>query len=368
MERCGIRMDKLTEAREIIDEVDSRMAELFVRRMQAAELIAEHKLSHGLPVEDKVREDAMKVRLSARIPPVYRPYYEGFLTSLITESKKYQTLLMQGMRTAFCGAAGAFAHIAAERIFPGCAAVPCPDFASAYRAVETGDCAAAVLPIENSFVGDVGTVMDLMWRGPLSVSGIYDLPLDQSLLALPGVHLEDVREVRSHPQALAQCASFLADKGWRVSEAASTASAARELAASGRRDTAVIAARETAALYGLSVLADGINDSRTNTTRFAVFTAAAAVPRAGDGHFVLLFSTKNEPGALRDAISVIGGRHFNLKCLKSYPTGGQNWTYWFYTEGDGDLSTPAGQEMLSSLAGVCEKVRLLGSFGKETVL
>ncbi|MCQ2428725.1 MAG: chorismate mutase [Clostridia bacterium] len=361
-------MDKLTKAREIIDEVDARMAELFVRRMEAAELIAAYKKEQGLPVEDKAREAEMTGRLAVHVPAALRPYYKGFLASVIGESKKYQTLLMQTTRTAFCGAEGAFAHIAARRIFPSCVTVPCPDFASAYRAVETGDCSCAVLPIENSFAGDVGAVMDLAYRGSLSIGGIWHLPLDQSLLALPGTRMEDIREVRSHPQALSQCMPFLKKKGWRLSEAASTASAARELAASGRTDTAVIAARETAELYGLCVLADRINESRTNTTRFAVFTRAPAVPRPQDKHFVLMFNTKNRPGALGDAISVISGHDFNLKCLKSHPTGEENWAYYFYTEGDGDLSTPAGQQMLTALSRVCDKVKLLGSFGEEITL
>lgn len=361
-------MDKLTEAREIIDEVDSRMAELFIRRMQAAGVVAAHKAENGLPVEDKAREAEMLARLSARVPDEYRPYYESFLTALIGESKKYQTLLLDGRRVSFAGAEGAFAHAAALRIFPHCSAVSCPDFASAFREVETGGCSAAVLPIENSFAGDVGSVMDLAWRGRLSVAGIYDLPLDQSLLALPGVKLEDVREVRSHPQALAQCAAFLSGKGWRLSEAASTASAARELAGSGRRDAAVIAAREAASLYGLAVLLDRVNDSRTNTTRFAVFTAAEAAPKPGDRHFVLMFSVKNRPGALGDAVSVIAGHGFNLRCLKSHPTGETNWSYYFYTEGEGELSSPEGRQMLTGLRAVCDRVRVLGSFAAETTL
>ena len=132
----------------------------------------------------------MIARNTERLPPAYRPYYRNFLVGTITDSKRYQRLLVSGLRVAYSGVEGAFAHVATMRIFgePG-EKVACPDFATAYRSVESGACHCAVLPIENSYAGDVGQVMDLAWRGSLTISGIYDLPLSQCLLAKPGVTL-----------------------------------------------------------------------------------------------------------------------------------------------------------------------------------
>lgn len=364
----GARSD-IAEARKNIDRIDREMAELFAERMQAAAVVAAYKEEHGLPVEDKAREAEMIARNTERLPPAYRPYYRNFLVGTITESKRYQRLLVSGLRVAYSGVEGAFAHVATMRIFgePG-EKVACPDFATAYRSVESGACHCAVLPIENSYAGDVGQVMDLAWRGSLTISGIYDLPLSQCLLAKPGVTLAEVREVVSHPQALAQCQPYLRRHGWIQTTAVNTAVAARTVAAGERREVAVIAARETADLYGLQVLENDINEQKSNTTRFAVFSPAACEIKPSDNHFVLLFSCKNQPGALGDAISVISRHDYNLKCLKSHPTGVENWAYYFYAEGEGNLGTEAGQTMRRELERVCNSVRVLGSFSGERML
>ena len=364
----GARSD-IAEARKNIDRIDRKMAELFAERMQAAAVVAAYKEEHGLPVEDKAREAEMIARNTERMPPAYRPYYRNFLVGTITESKRYQRLLVSGLRVAYSGVEGAFAHVATMRIFgePG-EKVACPDFATAYRSVESGACHCAVLPIENSYAGDVGQVMDLAWRGSLTISGIYDLPLSQCLLAKPGVTLAEVREVVSHPQALAQCQPYLRRQGWIQTTAVNTAVAARTVAAGERREVAVIAARETADLYGLQVLENDINEQKSNTTRFAVFSPAACEIKPSDNHFVLLFSCKNQPGALGDAISVISRHDYNLKCLKSHPTGVENWAYYFYAEGEGNLGTEAGQTMRRELERVCNSVRVLGSFSGERML
>lgn len=364
----GARSD-IAEARKNIDRIDREMAELFAERMQAAAVVAAYKEEHGLPVEDKAREAEMIARNTERLPPAYRPYYRNFLVGTITESKRYQRLLVSGLRVAYSGVEGAFAHVATMRIFgePG-EKVACPDFATAYRSVESGACHCAVLPIENSYAGDVGQVMDLAWRGSLTISGIYDLPLSQCLLAKPGVTLAEVREVVSHPQALAQCQPYLRRQGWIQTTAVNTAVAARTVAAGERREVAVIAARETADLYGLQVLENDINEQKSNTTRFAVFSPAACEIKPSDNHFVLLFSCKNQPGALGDAIFVISRHDYNLKCLKSHPTGVENWAYYFYAEGEGNLGTEAGQTMRRELERVCNSVRVLGSFSGERML
>ena len=364
----GARSD-IAEARKNIDRIDREMAELFAERMQAAAVVAAYKEEHGLPVEDKAREAEMIARNTERLPPAYRPYYRNFLVGTITESKRYQRLLVSGLRVAYSGVEGAFAHVATMRIFgePG-EKVACPDFATAYRSVESGACHCAVLPIENSYAGDVGQVMDLAWRGSLTISGIYDLPLSQCLLAKPGVTLAEVREVVSHPQALAQCQPYLRRQGWIQTTAVNTAVAARTVAAGERREVAVIAARETADLYGLQVLENDINEQKSNPTRFAVFSPAACEIKPSDNHFVLLFSCKNQPGALGDAISVISRHDYNLKCLKSHPTGVENWAYYFYAEGEGNLGTEVGQTMRRELERVCNSVRVLGSFSGEQML
>ena len=113
------------------------------------------------------------------------------------------------MKIAYSGIKGAFAHIAAKRIFPGDELVSFGDFRSAYEAVEKGECDYAVLPIENSYAGEVAQVNDLMFQGSLVLNGVYTLNVQQNLLGLPGAGLSDIKQVISHPQALEQCSDFI---------------------------------------------------------------------------------------------------------------------------------------------------------------
>lgn len=361
-------MDLLKEARAEIGEIDREMAALFTRRMAAAARVAAYKKEHGLPVLNAAREQTLTARNLLRVPPDLRPYYRGFFEAVLCASRNRQTALLSGMRIAYSGVPGAFAHTAARRIFPAGEAVAFPDFESAYRAAERGECHAAVLPIENSYAGDVGQVLDLAFAGPLSVSGVFDLPLSQYLLARPGVNLPDIREVVSHPQALSQCAPFLRAHGFTLTQAENTAMAAKKVAGSARRDLAAVGSREAAALYGLSVLGGEINEQRHNTTRFAVFSPAEVKIGENDRRFLLLFTTKDAPGALGEAISVISRRHFNLTALKSHPTGSKIFAYYFFVEGEGNLGTPEGRGMLSDLLSLCSTVRVLGSYGQEKVI
>ena len=149
--------NKLEEARKIINEVDAQMAELFVKRMRAAELIYEHKKEYGLPILDQKREDQVIAGNSGRIEDdMIRGYYMDFLRNVMAISRAYQYRMQSGLNVAYSGVPGAFAHIAAGRIFPESNRVSCRDFKAAYDAVVRGECDAAVLPIENSYAGEVG--------------------------------------------------------------------------------------------------------------------------------------------------------------------------------------------------------------------
>lgn len=363
-----IQMNNLQNARRSIEKIDAEMAELFEKRMKAAEVVAEFKRENALPIEDKKREAELTAKNSEFVSFEYQPYYESFIQNVMDVSKKYQKRVLEGMRIAYSGVEGAFAHIAARRIFRCGETVSCPDFDSAYKAVEEGACDCAVLPIENSYAGDVDRVLDLAFHGNLTVSGIYDMPLGQSLIAKQGTDIDDITEVRSHPQALSQCMPYLKRHGWRLTQAVNTAVAAKSVAEGDRKDIAVVASKDTAELYGLKILQEDINENKNNTTRFAVFTRAECKVSPKDEHFLIMFTTKNEPGSLGGAIAVIGEYRFNLRSLKSRPTGNENWEYYFYAEGEGNIDSLDGRKMIHDLKKLCENVKIIGSFSDEKVL
>ncbi|MBR3306273.1 MAG: bifunctional chorismate mutase/prephenate dehydratase [Lachnospiraceae bacterium] len=275
---------------------------------------------------------------------------------------------MENRCIAYSGIPGAYAAIAASKIFPGEELKPYPSFAAVFDAVSKGECGRGVLPIENSYAGDVSQVMDLLYFGELYIHGIYELPIYHNLLAVKGASLEDIKCVTSHPQALDQCAGFIEKGKLMRKEAVNTAVAAREVAERADISVAAIASTETAEIYGLDILARNINESDDNATRFAVVSGRKEPEDAVREAFSMILIVKNEAGAFAKAITAIGDNGFNMRAIRSRPMKSLPWNYYFYVEGEGDLESEAGRKMIKDLEPSCEKVRILGNYAGERVL
>ncbi|MBQ2316583.1 MAG: chorismate mutase [Clostridia bacterium] len=359
-------MNELSAAREIINETDAKIAELFEKRMDAAGLVAKYKREHGMIIDDFAREEQLIAKNLELIKnEEYKSYYINFLRAAIDVSKAYQHRLIDGMRVAYSGVEGAFANIVAERIFPDANCIGFPDFKAAYNSVLSGECDCALLPVENSYNGDVGKVMDLAFFGSLVVNGVYEADIIQNLLGVKGATLGDIKQVISHPQALGQCAAYIEKHGFTTVEAVNTAVAAKQVAEAGALHIAAIGSEEAAEKFGLTKLESHINESNVNTTRFAVFSRSAKAPAVNDNHFIMLFTVNNAAGSLGRAVSVIGEHGFNLKALKSRPTKELVWEYYFYAEGEGNINSDQGKAMLADLSECCSNLKILGSFEKE---
>ena len=357
--------DKLTEARKAINEIDAKMAELFVERMKAAELVAEHKKEHGLEILDAVREAEVIRRNSALVADeTYREYYVNFLKSTMSVSRAYQTRLLEGMKVAYSGTEGAYAHIAATKLFPSAMKIGYGSFDEAYAAVESGECDVAVLPIENTYNGDVGQVTDLMFSGSLYVNNVTELAISHDLLAPKGTKLEDVKTVISHPQALGQCHAYIVKHGFEEIEFSNTALAAKHVAALNDGKSAAIASAEAADIFGLEVLENNVNASRSNTTRFAVFSRSKKNHSASDERVrsIIFFTVKNKAGALSKAIEIIGKYGFNMGALRSRPMKELMWEYYFYVEAEGNLDSENGKKMMEELASHCDRLKSVGAY------
>ena len=354
--------NKLEEARKIINEVDAQMAELFVKRMRAAEMVYEHKKEYGLPILDQKREDAVVEKNSALVDDeILKGYYIDYLKYTMSLSRAYQYRMQGGLKVAYSGVEGAFAHIAAGRIFPDAVRVSKNDFNSAYSAVEKGECDVAVLPIENSYAGEVGQTIDLIFAGNLYINGIYELEVHQNLLGVKDATIEDIKRVTSHPQALSQCHDYIEMRGFVAEEANNTAVAAKAIAEANDRSFGAIASAETAEIYGLKILEANINKSGENTTRFAVVSKVKA-SSPSLSNTVLMFSVKHEAGSLASAIDIIGKYGYSMTALRSRPMKKHSWQYYFYVEIEGSTATDNGAKMLAELSGVCDKLKVAGTF------
>lgn len=359
-------MNELEASRLEINAVDKEMAALFEKRMRLVGRILAWKKEKGLPILDADREAKVIASNLANVSdPVMQEYYVLFLKEVMKVSKAYQGRLMNGMKVAYCGVPGAFAYIAARKLFPDAEPVSFPDFPSAYRSCEEGVCDAALLPVENSYAGDVGGVMDLAYSGSLNINMMAELDITQNLLGVKGAALSGIKKVISHPQALAQCASYICEKGFAEEEAGSTSEAARQVALGADPSVAAIASLETASLYGLEVLERRINTSGSNTTRFAVFSRAGSieggVPAQGE-HFILVFTVRNEAGALAKILNIIGSHGFNMSNLHSRPSSGALWKHYFFAELEGSAVSENGRDLLRQLETVCDRLKLVGTY------
>lgn len=364
-------MNQLENARSEINRIDKEMAELFEQRMITVREVAEYKKERGMQIFDESREKAIIERNQAYIKDdTLKSYYVRFLQDMMDVSKQYQHQLIAGARIAYAGIEGAYANIAARKIFPDGNMISFPSFGAAYDAVVSGDCEFAVLPIENSYAGEVGQVMDLMFSGNLYVNGVYSLKVSHNLLAVKGARMEDIKKVISHPQALDQCAIYIENHKFEKIQSSNTAKSAKQVAEMGDKTVAAIASSETAELYGLEVLDHDINESDWNATKFVVFSRVGNNSLAGKHYdsFMMMFTVKNEAGALADAITTIGKHGVNMRVLRSRPLKGLAWQYYFYVEADAKLDEASGKEMMDDLQKHCEMLKILGSYPIEGTL
>ena len=360
-------MQDLETIRKEIDTIDAQMAALFEDRMELSRQICEFKMEHALAVSDPAREEQLIQRNAARISDRgIREYYVNFEKSVLRLSRSWQNRLMNGLKVAYSGVPGAFAYIAAARMFPGAKLVAYPDFEQAYRSCETGETDVVVLPFENSFAGEVSTVTDLMFSGSLYVNQAIEVEAEQNLLGLPGVDKSQIRTVYSHPQALAQCADYIKRHQLETRDISNTALAAKKVAEEQDPSLGAVGTAEAAELYGLEVLEARINTSRTNTTRFAAFSRVLNLDttnkRQMGKHFILMYTVKNEAGALAQTLNIIGAHNYNMYNLHSRPMKELLWSYYFFVELDGDIATEEGSSMMHELAPLCDRLKLVGSF------
>jgi len=289
-----------------------------------------------------------------------KEFYVSFLKSTMDISKRYQHRILEGANVAYSGVEGAFAHIAAGRIFPDGKRISYPDFKSAYEAVEKGECDCAVLPIENSRAGEVGQVIDLIFSGTLYVNGLYSLDIRHNLIGLADASEKDIVKVISHQQALDQCASYIRNQGYKAEGCENTARAAKLVADMGDKSLAAIASRETADLYGLKVIRENINEANDNTTRFVVLSRTLCTEKRD--HSIIVFTVPDEAGALAHAINVIGHHGYSMRSIKSRAMKDLIWTYYFYVEIEGDLQSRRGRYMLDELSDCCDRLKMIGTY------
>ncbi len=359
-------MNELDNIRKRINEIDKQMASLFEERMKNAKSVAEYKVKYAMPILDETREKRIiENNVNYIEDDTIREYYVRFLQNNMDLSKDYQARLIKGLKVAYSGVVGAFAYIAAKKMFPEAEYIAYPNFTEAYNAVLSGECDTCVLPLENSFAGDVGVVMDLIFSGSLYINQVIELDVIHNLLVKKGTKLEEIKKVISHQQALNQCLEYIEKKGFEKEEVSNTALAAKLVSNSTDNTVAAIASSDTGQLYDLEILESHINSSNNNTTRFGTFSRCLNTNVKSDKmgeHFIIVFTVKNEAGALAKTLNIIGSHGFNMRNLRSRPMKELIWNYYFYVELEGNIKSAEGEEMMRALNIFCDKLKLVGTY------
>jgi prephenate dehydratase len=266
------------------------------------------------------------------------------------------------MSIAYQGEPGAYSEAAALRFDARADVVPCVTFEEVFAAVDGGRTDHGILPIENSIGGSIHRNYDLLVEHELSIVGEVTLRVTHQLLGVPGMALADVRRIYSHPQALAQCERFLQGlHGVEIVANYDTAGSAKLVRDEGANDAAAIASTRAAEVFGLSVLASGIQDYEENITRFLI-VSRSAVPLGEPDKTSLVFTLPNEPGGLFKALSVFALRNIDLTKLESRPIRGRAFEYLFYVDVAVPRADPQCERALTHLEELASSVRVLGSY------
>jgi prephenate dehydratase len=273
------------------------------------------------------------------------------------------------MKVAFQGESGAYSEQAVFNYFGEVETLPCESFDAVFDAVNAKRVDAGLIPIENSLAGSIHQNYDLLLRNQLYIVGEHLLRVRHCLITMPGVKKEEIKKAISHPQALGQCAGYLRSHGIKPEQVYDTAGSVKLLKESGALDTAAIASRRAAELYGMQILEEGIEDNAENYTRFLAIRTEAVVPAAlsaskgeSEAKTSIVFTLKNQPGSLFKAMSVFALRDIDLTKIESRPLQGKPWEYLFYVDFIGSAQDEVVKRALDHLGEYALTLRVLGSY------
>ncbi|XP_023533838.1 arogenate dehydratase/prephenate dehydratase 1, chloroplastic-like isoform X2 [Cucurbita pepo subsp. pepo] len=308
-------------------------------------------------------------RSNKDIAPFARPLSVSSKSAYPDDNKK--------VRISFKGLPGSHSEDAALAAYPNCESVPCNEFEDAFKAVELWIADKAVLPIENSSGGSIHRNYDLLLRHRLHIVGEVQITTNLCLLALPGVRAEQLKRVLSHPQALSLSDNALNRLGVVRENVDDTAGAAQYVALNNLRDAGVVAGARAAELYGLNILAEGIQDDLGNVTRYLVLAREPIIPRTDRPYRTSIVFTLDEgPGVLFKVLALFALRDINLTKIESRPQrncplrvvddsnmgSAKYFDYLFYIDFEASMAEPRAQLVLGHLQEHATFLRVLGCY------
>lgn len=285
--------------------------------------------------------------------------------SFIAATAQYNTKFSTSPLVGYQGVAGAFSEQACRNFFSDdVKTIGYPEFEDVYVALKNGDIEYGVLPIENSSTGAINDNYDLIRKYGFYIVGETAVNVDQCLMGIPGTKIEDIREVYSHPQGLAQSSEyFYTHRYMNPMPYKDTAMAAQFVAQTKDCTKAAIASRLACELYGLEMLAPAIQNNKKNRTRFMVVARDFITPLDADKVSVV-FTLPHVVGSLSNMLQITTLYGVNLEKIESRPIGEENWTYYFYIDFDGNIREKRIAKAIAEMKDKAKTFRLLGNYKK----
>ena len=377
---------ELNNYREHLDTIDKELLRLFTERMAIAGEIAQWKQQNSMPVLD-LRREKEKLRAMEEMSPEDLKEYSVSLFSLMMElSRSYQNRIIhpasaetlaieQALKetpqlfpetaiVACQGVEGAYSGIACEKLFKRPSIFYFSSFDAVFSAIEKGLCRYGVIPVENSTAGTVNAVYDLMRKHDFRIVRSVRVKIDHNLLVKPGTKLEDIREIYSHAQAIAQCSAFLQSMpNVKVIPCENTAVAAKKVAESLDKGIAALSSRSCSKLYGLEILKADVQDSGNNHTRFICISKNLEIYPGAD-RTSLMMVLPHEPGSLYRLLSRFNALGINLTKLESRPMPERSFEFMFYFDLDTSVYSPRFIQLMGELPDISEEHEYLGSYSE----
>ncbi|MEM1658784.1 MAG: prephenate dehydratase [Candidatus Jordarchaeales archaeon] len=361
----------LRELRSKVDAIDEKLIELLAERMNLIKEIAHVKSRLKLSIRDVQREAEIMSHIEklAEEKGLDWDFVQEIFTRILRKGREIEGEIRKNiLRVAYLGPRGTFTEEATKKFFNNVEAelIPITTISGVISMVEKGHADMGVLPIENSVEGSVTTTLDLLVRSNVKICGEIILPVEHCLIGKEKIDFKEITAVYSHPQALAQCRNFLAKNlpQARLYETSSTAEAVRLVALSDSYDIAAIGSAAAAELYGLLVLARGIQDEQTNETRFAVIGMKDMPPTGEDKTSIAIFLLQDRPGALCEVLEEFKERNINLTRIESRPSKKILGDYIFFIDLEGHIAQPEVKESIEKIKLKAGSVKILGSFPK----
>lgn len=372
-------MKDLTEIRAEIDKIDNELIELFKRRMDCSKAVGLYKKENNIAVLNQTREneilDVVEKKggeygsharlLFSNIMELSRSLQHNIVGSgkklredIVNADSKMRT---SDVKVGYQGIKGANGHEATLRLFPDCETVNYKTFSDVFNAVDTGEVAYGVLPVENSTAGSVSAVYDLILKHRFYIVNALDLPIDYCLAGLKQSEFSDIEKVWSHPQSISQCANYIAKNNFEATPFENTAVAAREVAREKRLNVAAICSYKAAEEYGLKILDDHLQDDKDNTTRFIVISKTLCISENAN-KISLCFSLPHVTGSLYGLLCRFNSLGLNLTKIESRPRKGKEFEYLFYLDFAGNVHSDNVIELISQLSEEMPEFSFLGNY------